>query len=117
MADLDKLKETNDRDGHAEGDDLLRQAAKALRASFRAEDVVARIGGDEFAVILPGIDARMAKKAKLRFTDNIKKLNAKRKGNPLQISTGVSTVEKGGSLAEALNQADAQMYAEKQGKR
>ena len=53
MVDVDHLKITNDRRGHAAGDSLLRRAAAVLRAAFRTEDVVARIGGDEFAVLLP----------------------------------------------------------------
>ena len=116
MSDIDDLKELNDQEGHAAGDEWLREAAKALKAAFRGEDVVARIGGDEFAALLPGIDASMAKNAKQRVAENIKKQNATRDGKPLQISMGVSTAEKGGSLKEALRMADLQMYAEKQGR-
>ena len=116
MADIDDLKGINDQEGHATGDECLRLAAQALKAAFRTEDVVARIGGDEFVALLPGIDARMAGKARLRIIDNIKKQNATRKGKHLQISIGVSTAEKIGSLVEALRLADDQMYMEKQNK-
>jgi diguanylate cyclase (GGDEF)-like protein/PAS domain S-box-containing protein len=117
MADVDELKKTNDSEGHAAGDELLRLVAKALQATFRGEDVVARIGGDEFAVLLPGIYAHMAAKTKQRIIDNIELLNATRKGKPLQISIGIGTAEEGCLLAEALKMADDQMYAEKQSKR
>ena len=116
MADLDELKETNDQDGHAAGDVLIQQAAQTLKEAFRDEDVVARIGGDEFAVLLPGIDASSAMKARQRLMDNIKMQNASRKGRSLLISMGVSTAEKGASLKEALKRADDSMYAEKQAK-
>ncbi|MBU1661049.1 MAG: diguanylate cyclase [Chloroflexi bacterium] len=116
MADLDDLKVTNDREGHATGDELLRQTAKALLASFRAEDVIARIGGDEFAVLLPDIDTAAAKKAIQRIKDNIQIQNATRPGSPLSLSLGASTAEEGGSLADALKQADTNMYRDKQRK-
>ena len=52
FADVDGLKATNDRFGHAEGDRLIRDAAHILRATFRDSDIVARIGGDEFVVLM-----------------------------------------------------------------
>jgi diguanylate cyclase (GGDEF)-like protein/PAS domain S-box-containing protein len=113
MVDIDNLKEINDRQGHPTGDEFLRQAAQALRASFRVEDIVARIGGDEFAVLLPGIDATGVQNAIRRIKDNIKQQNAVRSGPPLSLSLGASTAEKGGSLVEALKIADGQMYIEK----
>ncbi len=116
MADLDDLKATNDREGHATGDELLRQTAKTLLASFRAEDVVARIGGDEFAVLLPDIDTAAAKRAIQRIKDNIHIQNATRSGAPLSLSLGASTAEEGGSLTDALEQADKNMYRDKQRK-
>ncbi len=56
--DLDRFKEVNDRHGHAAGDDLLAMFARVLRAQVRATDIVARMGGEEFGVLMPGARAR-----------------------------------------------------------
>jgi diguanylate cyclase (GGDEF)-like protein/PAS domain S-box-containing protein len=114
MADIDDLKETNDSFGHAAGDDLLRRSAQVLGSAFRTEDVVARIGGDEFAVLLPNTSAKVIKTVMFRIKSILDEHNAAFDGNPLQLSFGVSTAEKRGSLTEVLKEADKKMYAEKQ---
>lgn len=113
MADIDHLKEINDEQGHAAGDELLKRAAQVLSAAFRSEDVIARIGGDEFAVILPSTDATTAEAVLHRVRNHLQKHNAKRTGTPLSISFGISTADKSKSLLEALKEADANMYREK----
>ncbi len=113
MADVDNLKDINDRHGHDGGDELLKRCAQALTASFRTEDVVARIGGDEFAVLLPGSNAVEAGKAIQRIKQSIQLQNKGSLGPQVSLSLGTSTVAEGGSLKEALKQADAQMYRDK----
>jgi two-component system, cell cycle response regulator len=112
MGDVDGLKRVNDVQGHAAGDDLLRLAAQAIRGGFRAEDIVARIGGDEFAALLPHTDAATAALVLKRIQESVAA------HAPLSFSLGVATVvERGGSLAEALKQADQRLYEEKASKR
>jgi diguanylate cyclase (GGDEF)-like protein len=113
MADVDELKRINDNLGHAAGDESLRRAAQALSAAFRAEDVVARIGGDEFAVLLLRTDAAAAEIALSRIRSHIARLNTLHAENPIYLSMGAGTTEQGDSLPDAFKEADTRMYADK----
>ncbi len=114
MVDVDKLKYINDHFGHETGDKLLKRAGNLLIAAFRVEDVIARIGGDEFAVLLIGTSRPEAEAAMLRLRTILSELNAASDGPELQISCGLCTAEQGASLIETLKEADAKMYLEKQ---
>jgi diguanylate cyclase (GGDEF)-like protein len=113
MADLDGLKVINDGRGHEAGDRLLKRAAEVFHAAFRAEDVVARIGGDEFAVLLPEADADAVAEAVQRVRDMERDANAANREFALSISLGAATAEKAEDLADALKLGDARMYREK----
>ena len=113
MADVDHLKRINDQNGHAVGDALLKRVAQVLTAAFRVEDVVARIGGDEFAVLLPGTDAAAAEVSLERVRRIIQENNAANAETPIRLSLGVSTAESPAPLSGVLQRADESMYREK----
>jgi diguanylate cyclase (GGDEF)-like protein/PAS domain S-box-containing protein len=116
MVDLDDLKKTNDRYGHPAGDRLLIQVAQALKAGFRTGDIVTRIGGDEFAILLPQSDQKAVDKAVQRFKDIITLMNSSDNEIPIRLSIGACTVDQNESLENALLQADQKMYLDKQNK-
>jgi len=113
VADLDGLKAANDSRGHAEGDKLIRRAAQVLRESVRGEDVVARIGGDEFAILLPNTDEEAAQLA-VKRVENLIALNNQYHQTPvLSMSLGAHTGQPGSQLPEILRAADDAMYEAK----
>jgi len=110
IADIDGLKTINDNLGHAEGDQLIKQAALALLHSFRGEDVVARIGGDEFAVILQNADEATVKEAIKRVRAFQAVINRDKSDSALSISLGSATAENSEQLSTAFKLADSRMY-------
>jgi len=89
MLDLDDFKKVNDVYGHGVGDQLLRQVADVLRATVRGSDVVSRIGGEEFAIILPSGDLRSSVALAERIGVELGRLEAEAAGR-LTVSTGVA---------------------------
>lgn len=99
MLDLDNFKSVNDRFGHHAGDDVLRKVAARLAGGLRGTDTVARIGGDEFAWVLPGVSGRQAAMVML-----VKLLGAV----PPRIATGGRSIEVGVTAGLALFPDDAE---------
>ncbi len=89
MLDLDDFKKVNDVYGHGIGDQLLLQVADALRSSVRVNDVVSRVGGEEFAVVLPSGDLATASALAERLRDRLRGLEAAAAG-PLTASIGIA---------------------------
>lgn len=119
FADIDGLKQVNDRDGHAEGDRLITDTARLLGRVFRATDVVARLGGDEFAVFCPGRDSA-APETLARLRAALHDFNAaERPRHPLRLSLGCVVVPPDDlrDLDQLLEDADRAMYADKTARR
>jgi diguanylate cyclase (GGDEF)-like protein len=89
MLDLDDFKKVNDVYGHGVGDQLLHQVADVLRSAVRTTDVVSRVGGEEFAVIMPSGDVSSATALARRVGEQLSKLEADAVGD-LTVSTGVA---------------------------
>jgi diguanylate cyclase (GGDEF)-like protein len=112
LADMDDLKETNDGRGHDAGDDLIRNACAYLRSTIREGDILARIGGDEFAVVLPRTDEETAAEILKRMRLRMKEINTSQPDMPVRLSLGAATTERG-SLETTMREADKRMYADK----
>ena len=113
-ADVDELKKVNDTLGHAAGDQLIQACGNVLSNSLRKSDILARIGGDEFAVILPHTDEPTAKKIAERIRFNVAAYNEKQPVFSLSLSLGWATAtNKGVGLEEIYKKADKLMLSEK----
>lgn len=111
-ADLDGLKAVNDRYGHPIGDALIRGAANLLRTVTREGDTIARVGGDEFLLLLPGTDASGAERIAARIRRNVRRWRVSEFGLAPQLSVGWAVSSADGAAA-AVSRADERMYAQK----
>lgn len=109
MIDLDDFKLVNDEHGHLHGDRVLRKVADTIRANVRDTDVVARYGGDEFAIILPGVDPDLCKSIIERLREAIINL-----GYFTHVSLGCARYpDEAAEIYQLVDLADQRMYAEK----
>lgn len=120
FADLDHLKIINDKFGHDEGDYAIKNAAEVLKESFRASDVVARIGGDEFAAVAVTTASITGENIQKRINKLCKRLNDN-SGKPYYIEMSVGYAEficeKGVEIEKYLDMADAMLYENKKTRR
>jgi diguanylate cyclase (GGDEF)-like protein len=114
-ADLDGLKEINDRFGHATGSRALVQAAEVLKETFRETDIIARLGGDEFGILAVSDDPQGGKVLVARLLENLREFNARAAlSYRLALSAGTVPLDAGNtSIEDALQDADLAMYEHK----
>lgn len=118
IVDVDGLKQVNDQDGHQAGDQLIQKVATILLRSFRLHDIVARIGGDEFAVVLPDTTDPQLRRAIRRVKHNLEEANAHLPvEKQVSFSIGGATTAPNRSLAQAMVVADQRMYRQKRNKK
>lgn len=117
IADVDGLKIINDSKGHLAGDILLQRVAKLLETTFRKTDIVTRIGGDEFAVILPDTDEKTAGNILDRLQLHIDEVNQQKIHPNIKISYGMATAYDAVDMTHLFASADKAMYREKLRKR
>jgi diguanylate cyclase (GGDEF)-like protein/PAS domain S-box-containing protein len=114
VCDLDGLKLVNDTLGHESGDQMLVSAGNVLKNSFRDSDMVARIGGDEFVVIMEDITKEHMEEACVRLKQGIRMNNEENQGVPVSLSIGFAiSNEPTMVMRELFKEADNNMYREK----
>jgi len=115
VLDLDGFKQVNDRFGHLEGNKVLHAVATGLKRACREYDYVARMGGDEFVVLLPGVDPQDVEGKIAHFRSVVRDVGHELfSGNTLTVSIGVANFPADGKDAEQLlAEADRRMYKEK----
>lgn len=118
MVDIDRFKAFNDLYGHQEGDRCLRLVAQAMTSTVRGSDMVARLGGEEFAVLMPGATLHAATDVAERLRQAVEGLAAAHRdgvSDVVTVSVGAAACEPGGarSAAELVAAADDALYAAK----
>jgi diguanylate cyclase (GGDEF)-like protein len=108
LVDLDNFKAVNDDDGHSAGDRLLQAAARELTGACRGDDLAFRVGGDEFALLLPGLEERAADAVVSHVCSAISALDPR-----LGASAGVAALAAAADKADVLKLADDRLYAAK----
>jgi diguanylate cyclase (GGDEF)-like protein len=112
LIDLDRFKQVNDTFGHQAGDQLLRDVSQLLRRCIRAYDILVRWGGEEFLLVLPGVDRDFARVLAERVRVAAEALDTQGLG-PVTLSAGVAGFENDYDFAATLKTADRRLYQAK----
>ncbi len=119
MADIDHFKAINDTHGHATGDAALKRFVAGCRANLRVSDVLGRVGGEEFAILLPESDPAGSVITAERLRKAVERLNLEVDGTRIPITasfgvTGVALADPAETVADALQRADRALYRAKE---
>ncbi|MBR0062708.1 MAG: GGDEF domain-containing protein [Oscillospiraceae bacterium] len=111
LFDADKFKSINDNFGHEVGDKVLQKIAKVLKANFRSDDYVCRIGGDEFVVMMVHVDESVRHMIENKVTQINRELEKTEDGTPaISLSAGVSLCHRNNDSQEMFHEADIALY-------
>lgn len=115
MFDLDHFKQINDNYGHVTGDDVLRECVKCCEQALRSTDMLFRFGGEEFVVVLPGVNANGASLAAERLRNIIEKhvFNSRQGSVPVTVSLGTASVTLQDTAKTIIERADKGLYLAK----
>ncbi|MGM0593947.1 MAG: diguanylate cyclase, partial [Pseudomonadota bacterium] len=120
MVDVDHFKSVNDTYGHGIGDDALKRLAQTLTESMRPHDTVGRLGGEEFAIVLPEADAEEALAVAERLRQAVSEIVLDTDKGPLQFTCSIGAATYGAQddgIESLMNRADDALYAAKTGGR
>jgi diguanylate cyclase (GGDEF)-like protein len=115
LVDADHFKRVNDVYGHEVGDEALQLIAATMQCELRSEDLLGRLGGEEFVIVLPEADEAAARKGaeRLRQAVEVTEFSAQHRRIPLRVSIGIAVIDDNDDFASILRRADQAMYTAK----